>query len=231
MSSSARPVAVSVAVVVLFTCAPATVLAGGAHAGVFARAGTGAHGFVSQGHAHRSFVPGTSVSPHHHRFFGHRVPFGVFAAPVVIAPPLYYRTPFYDSPAQIDPPATYSPPMTYASPPAYPPPPPEPTLSVAPAPMQRVVEYPHGRYELRGDGITVPYTWVWIPNPPPPPPMPSPPGPSATAPAAPASPDSSTSRHVTLYRWTDEEGVVHWTDNAESVPPRYRAQARQRPPS
>jgi len=43
----------------------------------------------------------------------------------------------------------------------------------APAPPPRysnVVRYPHGRYELRGDGINTPYQWVWIPNPPPPPP-------------------------------------------------------------
>lgn len=42
-----------------------------------------------------------------------------------------------------------------------------------PAPMATVVQYPHGRYELRGDGLTVPYQWVWIPNPPPPPPLPA----------------------------------------------------------
>jgi hypothetical protein len=28
----------------------------------------------------------------------------------------------------------------------------------------RVVQYPHGRYELRGDGVSVPYVWVWIPS-------------------------------------------------------------------
>jgi cytosine/adenosine deaminase-related metal-dependent hydrolase len=37
---------------------------------------------------------------------------------------------------------------------------------------QRVVAYPHGRWQLYGDGTTVsPYTWVWIPTgaaPPPP---------------------------------------------------------------
>ena len=49
----------------------------------------------------------------------------------------------------------------------------------APAPAQQyanVVQYPHGRYELRGDGIRTPYQWVWIPNPPPPPPA-APPAP------------------------------------------------------
>ncbi len=29
----------------------------------------------------------------------------------------------------------------------------------------RVVQYPHGRYELRGDGVTVAWAWVWIPIP------------------------------------------------------------------
>jgi hypothetical protein len=27
------------------------------------------------------------------------------------------------------------------------------------------VVYPHGRYVLRGDGVGMPYAWVWIPNP------------------------------------------------------------------
>ncbi len=40
-----------------------------------------------------------------------------------------------------------------------------PTTSVAPS-MPSVIVYPQGRYELRGDGITQPYVWVWIPNPP-----------------------------------------------------------------
>ena len=59
------------------------------------------------------------------------------------------------------------PPVVYATPPqvvvVQPPPPPAPT----------VVYYPHGRYELRANGIQ--YYWVWIPNPPPPPAMPPPP--------------------------------------------------------
>jgi len=45
-----------------------------------------------------------------------------------------------------------------------------------------VINYPHGRYELRGDGIQTPFQWVWIPNPPPPPPPP------AAPPAPPSSP-------------------------------------------
>jgi hypothetical protein len=53
--------------------------------------------------------------------------------------------------------------------------PPSTAVVVAPAPADRVVTYPEGRYELRGEGTTSsPYFWVWvpagvssIPNPPP----------------------------------------------------------------
>lgn len=39
------------------------------------------------------------------------------------------------------------------------------TTVVVAAPNDRVVTYPEGRYELRGDGTTSsPYYWVWIPN-------------------------------------------------------------------
>jgi hypothetical protein len=97
------------------------------------------------------------------------------------------------------------------------------TVSVAPSqPMPNVVEFPNGRYELRGDGMTTPYTWVWIPNPPPPPP-------SAPPTAPPSSSGPSPSRQTVIYRWTDEQGVVHWTDNLDAVPPSQRARARQTP--
>jgi hypothetical protein len=47
---------------------------------------------------------------------------------------------------------------------------------VAPSAAERVVTYPEGRYELRGDGTAVsPFYWVWIPagaTPPTPPPLP-----------------------------------------------------------
>jgi len=51
------------------------------------------------------------------------------------------------------------------------------TVVVAPqATGERVVTYPEGRYELKGEGtVNSPYYWVWIPagatppNPPPPP--------------------------------------------------------------
>ncbi len=49
---------------------------------------------------------------------------------------------------------------------AAPPPPPAPVLVQVPQnpPPQRVMTYPEGRYELRGDGRTVAYYWVWVPT-------------------------------------------------------------------
>ena len=41
-------------------------------------------------------------------------------------------------------------------------PPPAPTVS-SPVPSDRVV-YPEGRWQLYGDGRSVPYYWVWIPT-------------------------------------------------------------------
>src|SRR5712691_4887326 len=97
----------------------------------------------------RPFVPHPFV-PHpfvahpffHHRFFRPFVPFGVITSPVVI----------------------YAPPTSYDPPPIVG----NVAVAQAPAPMPTVVQYPEGRYELRGDGVTTAYTWVWIPNPPPP---------------------------------------------------------------
>jgi len=53
--------------------------------------------------------------------------------------------------------------------------PPTTTTVVVTSPNPRVVNYPSGRYELYGDGMSTPYYWVWIPAgatlpaPPPPP--------------------------------------------------------------
>lgn len=46
---------------------------------------------------------------------------------------------------------------------------------VAGAPADRVVNYPDGRYQLYGDGKSVPYYWVWIPTGATPPAPPAPP--------------------------------------------------------
>src|SRR5258708_6454042 len=73
----------------------------------------------------------------------------------------------------------YDPGPTYALAPAYDPAVYGPgvggTLALAsPAPpTPSVIQYPTGRWELRGDGLTIPYRWVWIPNPPTAPPSPT----------------------------------------------------------
>src|SRR4030095_2741469 len=161
------------------------------------------------------------------------------APSVVYAAPCDYP-PYYDYP----PPAYYDPPQTYYAPPAstyYAPapatsynPPPSGTVSVAPAPPpDNVIQYSHGRYELRGDGVSTPYRWVWIPNPPPPPAAPAPLGDPSSGVPSPG--DSSfggpvAPRQGRLYRWTDTAGVVHWTDRIDMVPEKYRVGARQYPP-
>ncbi len=90
-----------------------------------------------------------------HGFFGHR-------DRVIVVYPYYggYYSGYYPLAVYPAPVVTY-----YSTPPAvtYAPPP-------APAPpTQAEVVYPHGKYVLRGDGVTVAYYWVWVPNPPPPP--------------------------------------------------------------
>jgi hypothetical protein len=119
----------------------------------------------------------------------------------------YYPPPYYP-PTYYDPPASYSPPVRYA--------PPSATVSIAPPqPAPNVVQFATGRYELRGDGISTPYTWVWIPNPP-------------TAPPPAAAPSSSPGapRVSPIYRWTDQQGVAHWTDRLSAVPEQYRSKVK-----
>jgi hypothetical protein len=96
------------------------------------------------------------VSPHIHTHV-------VEAVPVVSSRPVLHYPP-----ASVYPVPTHS--VVIA------PPPPQPIVVAPPTPpvQQTVVQYPHGRHELRGDGIRQPYVWVWIPNPPPPPPPPAP---------------------------------------------------------
>jgi len=230
-----RPIGVSVSLVLAASVAlaPTTALAGGSHgrpAGSRVIAGGrpfvahpfgshpfGSHPFVSHPFGSRPFVP--------HHSFGHGfvtrpvfrsvIPFPLIASAVIVyAPPAVYTPTIYN-----DPPVSYVPaPAVYGSPPGG-------TVSVAPAPppMPTVVEFPTGRYELRGDGVTTPYTWVWLPNPPTAPP--------ATPPMdGPASESSAPARPSRLYRWTDEQGVVHVTDNREAVLQPYPLPAAQTPP-
>jgi hypothetical protein len=151
----------------------------------------------------------------HHRGFVHRPALPVFVTPsFVVAPPVL-----------VAPPVVYAPPPIYSAPPVYVPPAPyaaAPGPYAAPPRLPRVVEFPNGRYELRGDGVYSPYTWVWIPNPPVAPPAPeAPPAP----PDAPEPTRRPAGRTTMVYRWTDERGVTTWTDTLEKVPTRYRAQA------
>jgi hypothetical protein len=152
----------------------------------------------------------------------------VWAAPpsdgYAYAAPMYYPVPYV--------PAAYYPPVYAAPAPAAPPP--ASSVSVVPPvpPAATVVSFPSGRYELRGDGGATPYQWVWIPNPPsapPPPPTAPPPAPESRSPEPQA--DGPAPRRSQLYRWTDEQGVVHWTNQAEAVPPKHRSQAKRGPSS
>jgi hypothetical protein len=92
--------------------------------------------------------PGPFVSPSprspffHRRIFRPVVPSGIGLPAVVHAPSVFSG----------DAPLAY-----YDAPPDY-----DPSAGGTPG----VIEYPSGRYELRGDGTTTPYVWVWIPNPP-----------------------------------------------------------------
>jgi hypothetical protein len=176
----------------------------------------GGRGFRGGGrhHHHHHRHPG-----HHHRGFAHRPFFPVFVSPstvvsTVIAPaPLYAAPPVYAAPPLYPAAPFYAPAPAYAAPPA-------------PPPIPRVVEYPGGRYELRGDGVASPYVWVWIPDPPAAPPPPAAPAPPAEAPEPSLGPRAPAPRS-TAYRWTDDSGVTTWTDSLEKVPARFRAQAAQ----
>jgi hypothetical protein len=108
---------------------------------------------------------------------------GSILSPLVYQPPVYAYPPPVVAPAYASPPPAYAapayapPPPAYAAP-AYAPPPPayaSRTVALQPPPASHstTVQYPHGRYELRGDGVRTAYQWVWIPNAPPPPPPPA----------------------------------------------------------
>ena len=130
-------------------------------------------------------------------------------APAVLSVNVYNPTPMPTAPVA---PAIYEPaPVSLGS--------------MAPPSSQGVVEYPGGRYELRGDGMTMAYRWVWIPNPPS-----GPPG-SKSAASGPPPAELAPARRGTIYHWTDTDGVMHVTDRWEMVPQRYRQQAKQNLPS
>ena len=167
----------------------------------------------------RRFISRSRVRPFTRPIFPSAI---VATAPAVVyAPP----PPYYAPPAYYDPPMGYSGPISYSPPVSY-----APAASVtALAPMPSVVQFPTGRYELRGDGLSIPYAWVWMPNAPTAPPVAAPP-PSIAPPAVePISDRPATPRRSQLYRWTDAQGAEHWTDRLEAVPEQYRARAKQTP--
>jgi hypothetical protein len=136
---------------------------------------------------------------------------GTFFPPVVSGPMVVVLAP----------PVSAQPPVVYVAPP--------PVTSVVAEPPSgpTAVEHPTGRYELRGDGMTAPYRWVWIPHPPAEPPAPSetpalgPSVPSGSTPPAAPAPRSE------VYRWADDEGVAHWTNKLEKIPAPYRSRAER----
>ena len=168
----------------------------------------------SHGGSHRGFHHGGSGG----RSFAHRAFGGGF---IVFAPPLWYGSDL-----------SYDPGPTYAPAPAYDPAVYGPgvggTLALAPpaSPTPSVIQYPTGRWELRGDGLTIPYRWVWIPNPPTAPPPPTSPSGAPVTPAPLESGRPEPPGNTKIYRWTDGQGVLHLTDRLDTVPERYRAQAR-----
>jgi hypothetical protein len=168
--------------------------------------GHGHRGF--HGHGHRGFHGHGHHHGFHNRFFYYPY-YPIYSAPSVVVsnPVVVYTPPVYAAPQY------YAPPVAYSAP-------------AAPS-VPRVVEYPGGRYELRGDGVSTPYSWVWIPDPPA-----APPPPPAPAPPASTAPEPSLALRVAgpravAYRWTDESGVTTWTDSLEKVPARFREQASQ----
>lgn len=162
----------------------------------------------ARGHGHHQFG-------HGHRFHGNRGAFVGFAPSIwyggyPYAYPYYYPPVVYDQAAYANAPPMYS-----------------TTMAAPRRPMQTVVEYPTGRYELRGDGYGTPYHWIWVPNPPSAPPTPAPPTFQPSPEAPPASTKPEPPGKTTVYRWTDAEGVTHFTDRLDSMPVRFRSQAKQ----
>ena len=165
--------------------------------------------------------------------------FGSFPAPFYVAPWPWdwdWNVPAY--------PSQYGQSLD-VSPPAVPP---AAQLDIA-ATIPREACYVTGCYKLQGDGVGTPFQWIWVPAPPPPPtviPYPSGryelrgpsrwewvPNPSGSSLAPSLVPSSSRSEsgpaslpNRGLVRWTDDQGVTHWTQGLDAVPERYRPKAK-----
>ena len=108
-------------------------------------------------------------------------------------------------------------PVVYAPPPMWAPAAPVALPAPATLPMPTLVDHPSGWYQLRGDGATTPYTWVWIPKPPA--------SPASSSEPAPLADSNVRDRRGEAYHWTDDRGVTTWTNRLEKVPKRFRDQA------
>ena len=97
-----------------------------------------------------------------------------------------------------------------------------PVLTASAMPTPTLLDHPGGWYQLRGDGVTTPYSWVWIPKPPVAPAAAEPPQ-GSEAPVRSA--DSSARDRGPAYHWTDDGGVTTFTNRLERVPKRFRDQA------
>jgi hypothetical protein len=122
----------------------APVYAGRGHGGGFHGGSRG--GFHHRGGFHRGCCWGGA-------FVG-----GVFLGSAFAYP--YYGYPYYGYPYY-----AYPYPYPVYAEPAYPP---QTQVTVAPS-VQREVCYTGGCYHLQGDGVTVAYSWIWVPTVPPPP--------------------------------------------------------------
>ena len=130
-------------------------------------AGRGPGGGFHGGFHHDGFRHGGFRHDGFHRFgccFGPAFVGGVFVGSALAYP--YYADPYYAYPYATYPAYADS---GYAPGPAYQP---QPQVSVAPPPIQPEVCYVGGCYHLRGDGVTVPYSWIWVPSAPAVPPAP-----------------------------------------------------------
>ena len=232
MMRSRIPVGMALVLVAAALVLPATVSAdgrrgGGGRGSVGASAGrsggfVGRPGFNNGFNNHGFNNHGFNQGFNHHRFNSNSV---IFVGPS----PFWYSSSLYSSP-----PVVYAPPPVYIAPQfVYQTPPPAAYYPSAPSapPGPRVVEFPTGHYELRGDGVATPYSWVWVPNPPSAPPG-APPVPAApdAPPVGPSSRPAAPAPSKTIYRFTDDNGVIVLTDDINRVPDRYRIQLVNRTP-
>jgi hypothetical protein len=238
---------IAAALAIAIVSVPIAALAGGRHHGGHAGRLHHGGGVRHQGPSHHVLrgvnLPGYRFGPYA-AHYGFRYPrygklyggYGYFGGSY--GGGSYGSITYYAPPMDYTPATVYAPTIVYPSGPSYgyPPASAYTSMGVAPAapPPARptVLEYATGRYELRGDGLSTPYTWVWIPNPPPPPdvepqaaPEPAPPA-LQYAPPPRASADRAP-RKSQLYRWIDAQGVVHLTDNPENVPEDQRTPVRR----